>query len=90
MNGVASRLDLRVFFSTIVFIIGLPCLFTFIYDIVGVLIYRRSDVYRQGKSQDVDRELTHLETLNTSSVGMMNEGSRRQNEDQLEQVRLTK
>jgi hypothetical protein len=90
VNGVASRLDLRVFFSTIVFIIGLPCLFTFIYDIVGVLIYRRSDVYRQGKSQDVDRELTHLETLNTSSVGMMNEGSRRQNEDQLEQVRLTK
>ncbi len=90
MNGVASRLDLRVFFSTIVFIIGLLCLFTFIYDIVGVLIYRRSDVYRQGKSQDVDRELTHLETLNTSSVGMMNEGSRRQNEDQLEQVRLTK
>ncbi len=90
MNGVASRLDLRVFFSTIIFIIGLLCLFTFIYDIVGVLIYRRSDVYRQGKSQDVDRELTHLETLNTSSVGMMNEGSRRQNEDQLEQVRLTK
>jgi hypothetical protein len=90
VNGVASRLDLRVFFSTIVFIIGLLCLFTFIYDIVGVLIYRRSDVYRQGKSQDVDRELTHLETLNTSSVGMMNEGSRRQNEDQLEQVRLTK
>jgi hypothetical protein len=90
VNGVASRLDLRVFFSTIIFIIGLLCLFTFIYDIVGVLIYRRSDVYRQGKSQDVDRELTHLETLNTSSVGMMNEGSRRQNEDQLEQVRLTK
>jgi len=90
VNGVASRRDLRVFFSTIVFIIGLLCLFTFIYDIVGVLIYRRSDVYRQGKSQDVDRELTHLETLNTSSVGMMNEGSRRQNEDQLEQVRLTK
>jgi hypothetical protein len=90
VNGVASRLDLRVFFSTIVFIIGLLCLFTFIYDIVGVLKYCRSDVYRQGKSQDVDRELTHLETLNTSSVGMMNEGSRRQNEDQLEQVRLTK
>jgi hypothetical protein len=65
-------------------------LFTFIYDIVGVLKYCRSDVYRQGKSQDVDRDLTHLETLNTSSVGMMNEGSKRQNEDQLEQVRLTK
>ena len=42
------------------------------------------------KSQDVDRHLTHLETLNTSSVGMMNEGSKRQNEDQLEQVRETK